>query len=205
LASGVSQINFNGGEGNDRFIGGESSARTVITGGNGNDSLFAGRGDSELLGGTGSDVLVGGVGNDRLTGVDSTSPIAGRGEIDFLVGNAGRDRFHLGQAGRVFYDDGNNITDGAPANFFNGIDGTGDFARVIGFRSGEDVIQLAGRASDYVLKAVSSPLAGGSGVQDIGIFRKNGPTLFQPDELIAVVQDVGGVLNLNNSGQFQFA
>jgi Ca2+-binding RTX toxin-like protein len=143
-------------------------------------------------------VLVGGEGDDVLTGASGANN--GRGDIDVLFGGLGRDKFVIGSA----YNDGNNITDGDAINFFNGIDGTGDFARILDFRVNEDVIELSGPRSSYVLKPINNSLRGGSAAQDMGIFRKNGPTLFQPDELVAIVQDAPVGLNLAAAGQFRF-
>ncbi|MBI4779872.1 MAG: hypothetical protein HY785_00970 [Oscillatoriophycideae cyanobacterium NC_groundwater_1537_Pr4_S-0.65um_50_18] len=201
---GITDIQFTGGDGNDRMsIASNTSARFNAGGGNGNDVIMGGAAADTLFGDTGNDTVVGNSGNDTLTGASTSfQGNLGRGEIDLLVGGAGRDRFVVGIRGRALYDDGNNITDGDARNFFDGNDGTGDFARIVDFRSGEDVIQLAGRASQYVLKPINNSLKGGSASQDIGIFLKNGPTLFQPDELLAIVQD-SPALNLN-SAQFSF-
>ncbi|MBW4661729.1 MAG: hypothetical protein KME15_23920 [Drouetiella hepatica Uher 2000/2452] len=203
-ASGISFIQFTGGDGNDRMsIASNTSATINASGGNGNDVVMGGVAADTLSGDTGNDTLIGSGGNDILTGVSSSfQGNLGRGEIDLLVGGAGADRFVVGIQGRALYNDGNIITDGDARNFFDGIDGTGDFARITDFKSGEDVIQLAGRASQYVLKPINNSLRGGSAVQDIGIFLKNGPTLFQPDELLAIVQD-SSALNLNST-QFRF-
>lgn len=198
-ASGVSFIQFTGGEGNDRMsVSSNTAARFSASGGNGNDLVAGGLNSDTLSGDAGNDTLLGAGGNDTLVGAANL----GRGEIDLLVGGAGRDTFVVGVRGQVLYDDGNNITDGDARNFFDGIDGTGDFARIVDFRSTEDVIQLSGRANQYVLKPINNSLRGGSARQDIGIFRKNGPTLFQPDELVAIVQDTPA-LNLG-SPQFRF-
>jgi Ca2+-binding RTX toxin-like protein len=199
IGSGVSFIGFNGGEGNDTLVSTNVSVDILATGDNGNDVLAGGSGNDQLTGGQGNDVLNGGSGNDRLVGAGGLNN--GRGEIDILIGGAGRDTFVIGSA----YDDGNNLADGEAGNFFNGIDGTGDFARILDFRINEDVIQLSGPRSSYVLKALPNSLQGGSSIRDVGIFRKNGPTLFQPDELVAIVQDAPGGLNLANTAQFRFA
>lgn len=198
--SAVRLIQFSGLSGND-FINADNSVATIdANGGDGNDSLFSGNRDDLLEGGAGNDFLVGRLGSDRLVGVNlGGGPSPGRGEQDTLFGGAGPDRFILGDrggvsgSGRVFYDDGN-----------NGSDGVSDFAVIGDFAAG-DTIQLVGVASDYAIQNVGGSLSRGSATQDVGIFRKNGPTVFQPDELIAVVQDVGsGTLNLNNRGQFTF-
>ncbi|HEY9643409.1 MAG TPA: calcium-binding protein [Coleofasciculaceae cyanobacterium] len=204
VSSGISAIQFTGGDGNDRMsIATNTNTRIDASGGNGNDIVMGGAVSDKLFGDTGNDTLAGGGGSDTLTGVDTNfQGNLGRGEIDILVGGAGADRFVVGINGKVLYDDGNNLADGDARNFFDGIDGTGDFARIVDFKRSEDVIQLAGSANQYVLKPINNSLRGGTAQQDIGIFRKNGPTLFQPDELLAIVQDAPS-LNLN-SAQFSF-
>ena len=87
-----------------------------------------------LWGTTASDTLVGGDGNDRLAGVPasgSTAAALGQGQIDLLTGGLGADTFVLGDARGVFYDDRRN----------NNL-GSGDYARITDFRSGEDKLQL---------------------------------------------------------------
>lgn len=192
----ISIENLVGSNSDDILIG--NALNNILGGGNGNDFLSGGSGNDRLNGDQGNDTLLGGIGDDVLVGTSTVN--GGHREIDTLVGGAGRDTFVIDN----FYNDGNNISDGDASNFFNGIDGTADFARIIDFRIGEDLIRLGGSASNYVLKQIEGSLRGGSSTPDIGIFRKNGPTLFQPDELVAIVQDVSGGLNLNNSTQFRF-
>lgn len=208
IGTSVSSIRFSGGLGNDfldaRNIG---AARVTAFGDAGNDILLAGVQNDVLTGGSGNDNLFGGSGNDTLTGIDTGNFVnPGRGELDTLIGGAGRDRFVLGNRSsgqaRLFYDDGDNTFDG-DNNIFTGMDGVSDFALIADFQSGTDVIQLVGSANDYVIRNVGGSLSRGSTAQDVGIFKKR-PSLIQPDELIAVVQDVGGsTLNLNSS-QFSF-
>jgi Ca2+-binding RTX toxin-like protein len=212
-ATDVRLIRFEGGVGND-FINAFNSVATVdANGGTGNDSLVGGTRDDLLEGGSGNDFLVSRLGSDRLIGVDSSSGGAspGRGEQDILTGGAGPDRFILGDRGgvtgpgrdprRIFYDDGDNLFDGGN-NVFTGMDGVSDFALITDFTAG-DTIQLAGAANQYVIRNVGGSLSRGSAAQDVGIF-KNRVSGLAPDELIAIVQDVGGALNLNNRNQFVF-
>jgi Ca2+-binding RTX toxin-like protein len=194
LATGIGSIGFEGGAGNDRMESSNVSAIINAGGGDGFDVLIGGNNNDRLSGGQGSDILAGGNGDDELNGAGGSNN--GRGDVDVLTGGAGRDRFIIGSA----YDDGNNGFDG---QLGAGSDGTGDFARITDFTSGEDVIQLS-RSITYVLKPINSSLAGGSTAQDIGIFQKKGPTLFEPDELVAIVQDAPTGLNLSNSSQFRF-
>ncbi|MBD2249937.1 calcium-binding protein [Nostoc parmelioides] len=182
-ASGVSFIQFNGGDGNDRLLVSSTSAVFAAGGGNGNDVLSGGSGNDSLFGDEGNDFLAGGFGDDTLTG--ATRSNLGRGEVDVLIGGAGRDTFVLNN----FYDDGNLFADG-----------TGDFARIIDFS--DDLIRLSGPRSNYELKTITNSLAQGSSTPDVGIFKNTG--FLQPLELIAIVQDAPGTLNLSNIAQFSF-
>ena len=98
-----------------------------------------------LTGGIGNDSLIGGKGEDILTGVDPSVLSPGLGEMDTLTGGAGKDRFILGDAAKFYYNDG-----------LNASAGTGDYAKIVDFDSKQDVIQLRGAASNYVLG--SSPV-----------------------------------------------
>jgi hypothetical protein len=125
-----------------------------------------------ILGLAGNDTLNGSEGNDILQG----SSLTAAGEIDILTGGTGSDTFVLGTPARVFYDDGNNTTDG-----------TGDYALITDFNPNVDVIQLGWSKTNYILGAVPEGTA---------IFLdKPGD---EPDELIAIVQGVTG-LDLNQS------
>lgn len=210
----ISAINFRGGEGND-FLDARNDGRATMnaSGGFGNDVLLSSNQSDILNGGAGNDNLFGNNGNDTLTGADVDGFSLGRGEVDSLIGGAGRDKFILGDRGgvtgpgrdgrRIFYDDGDNNFDGGN-NVFTGMDGVSDFAQIIDFVSGLDTIQLAGTANQYVIRPVDGVLSGGLRAQDVGIFKAR-PNLFAPDELIAVVRDVGAnTLNLNNRSQFTF-
>jgi Ca2+-binding RTX toxin-like protein len=194
VASGVEFIKFAGGDGNDRLIANNTSVNIDASGGNGNDFLSSNNGNDTLSGDRGNDFISGGNGNDLIKGAESSN--LGRGEIDTLIGSAGQDTFVLSN----FYDDGNTFIDGDVINFFNGIDGTGDFARIADFVIGEDRIQLSGPRSSYQLKPITNSLQGGRATQDMGIFKNTG--FAQPLELIAIVQDAPSGLNINDSTQF---
>jgi Ca2+-binding RTX toxin-like protein len=196
-ASGVEFIKFTGGDGNDRLTTNNTSANIDASGGNSNDILVSSNGNDTLLGDRGNDIISGGFGNDRIIGAESGN--LGRGEIDTLTGGPGQDTFVLNN----FYDDGNAFIDGDVINFWQGIDGTGDFARILDFIVGEDVIQLSGPRSSYQLKPIINSLQGGRATQDLGIFKNTG--FAQPLELIAIVQDAPSGLNLNNTTQFTFS
>jgi Ca2+-binding RTX toxin-like protein len=197
-ANGVQFIQFTGGEGNDRLDTNNVTANIDATGGNGNDVLLGHDGNDSLLGDAGNDLVFGRLGNDRIQGAETSN--LGRGEIDMLIGGLGQDTFVLNN----FYDDANTLTDGDAINFFQGIDGTGDFARIPDFVIGQDVIQLTGSASGYQLKPITNSLQGGLATQDMGIFKNNKPGSIGPIELIAIVQDAPSGLNINDSRQFKF-
>jgi hypothetical protein len=129
-----------------------------------------------ILGLVGNDTLNGSEGNDILQGSSSTTA----GEIDILTGGTGSDTFVLGTPARVFYDDGNDTTDG-----------TGDYALITDFNPNVDVIQLGWSKDNYILGAVPEGLPDGTAI----FLDKPGD---EPDELIAIVQGVTG-LDLNQS------
>jgi|GEM_PF-1565591 len=135
------------------FIFGNTSNNTLNGGGgddtldgnNGNDTLNGGDGNDSLQGGPGNEVLNGGAGNDILIGVFPGSPLPpGLGEIDNFTGGAGADRFILGDALNVFYDDNNTTSPGF-----------GDFATITDFDSSQDQIELKGTPLDYRLQVAS--------------------------------------------------
>jgi Ca2+-binding RTX toxin-like protein len=210
IGSSVSSIRFSGGTGNDILDARNNGSATMsVFGDAGNDTLMAGNQSDRLEGGDGNDALFGGNGNDTLIGVNTGNLVnPGRGEVDVLVGGAARDLFVLGGRGvnnraLVFYDDGDLNFDGGN-NVFTGMDGVSDFAHIVDFVPGLDRIQLVGSASEYVIRDVSGSLSRGSATQDVGIFKAR-PNLFAPDELVAIVQDVGsGRLNLTNGSQFTY-
>ncbi|MEM9511796.1 MAG: calcium-binding protein, partial [Cyanobacteria bacterium P01_E01_bin.48] len=167
-----------GDRGNDvlygEFAGEGGNGNDTLKGGEGNDTLYGRAGNDRLLGESGRDWLVGDLGNDTLAGASIAD--LGRGDVDRLKGGAGADRYILGASGgKVYYDDG-----------LDGTSGVTDYARIRTFSKAEDVIQLAGRASDYVIGR--SPI---EGVNGRAIF------LDKPgvNELIAVVEGVNS-LNL---------
>ncbi len=129
-----------------------------------------------ILGLAGNDTLNGSEGNDILQG----SSLTATGKFNILTGGTGADTIVLGTPARVFYDDGNDTTDG-----------TGDYALITGFNPNVDVIQLGWSKDNYILGTVPEGLPDGT-----GIFKDNPGD--EPDELIAIVQGVTG-LDLNQS------
>lgn len=171
---------FSGGNGLDTLIG--SIGFDTVDGGNGDDSLNGGDGNDTLTGGNGKDTLIGGRGNDSLvgdkgddilTGVDPSFLSPGLGEMDTLTDGAGKDKFIVGDAAKFYYNDGLNAS----------LD-TGDYARIVDFDSKQDLIQLRGSASNYVLGASPVGLPAGT-----AIFQKTP----QQNELIGIVQGVLGL------------
>ena len=161
-----------GNDGNNSLSGGIGN--DYLVGGNGSDFLNGGLNNDFLSGGSGNDLLSGSNGNDILIGVDDNSETSGFGERDTLTGGIGNDLFILADRNIVYYDDGNDLRNG-----------TNDYALITDFNVSNDVIQLQGRAEDFLLG--SAPVFGVSGT---GLFldtNSNG-VLNTTDELIAIVQ-----------------
>ncbi|HEY9673283.1 MAG TPA: right-handed parallel beta-helix repeat-containing protein [Waterburya sp.] len=149
---------------------------TPSIGSSGNALLLSQAGNDSLLGTTGNDHLVGGTGNNSLTGVNAATN-AGKGEIDLLNGGAGADQFMLGDANKVFYDDGLISSPGQT-----------DYATLADFNTLEDKIVLHGSASSYQLGELPT---------GTGIYYATGQT---SNELIGVVTGVSPTqLNLTDS------
>ncbi|MBD2530101.1 calcium-binding protein [Nostoc flagelliforme FACHB-838] len=126
---------LNGRAGNDTVDG--SAGNDILNGDDGNDTVQGGGGNDKLNGGSGDDILIGNFPRDLLP--------PGLEETDTLTGGAGVDRFILGDALNIFYDD-NNIAN----------PGFGDFATITDFNSSEDRIELKGALQDYRLQVVGT-------------------------------------------------
>ena len=112
--------------------------------GNGAANALEGEGGRDwLFGGAGADVLLGCL--DGAAG--------GRGERDTLRGGLDRDVFVLGNSNGCFYNDGLGHTAGRA-----------DYALVLDFTVGEDVLQLHGAATDYFLAPTGFNTASGTGL-----------------------------------------
>ncbi|MFN6002758.1 MAG: Calx-beta domain-containing protein [Dolichospermum sp.] len=104
--------------------------------------------------------------------MNGASLTPGLGEIDSLSGGTGSDRFILGNATKVYYDDGNTLTNGG-----------NDYADITDFNIAEgDIIQLQGTSSNYLLAVV--------GVDTQILINKPGTEL---DELIGIVRNQTGL------------
>ncbi|MBN4004324.1 DVUA0089 family protein [Nostoc sp. LPT] len=147
--------NFTGtGNSLNNFLFGNTSNNTLngrvgddtLDGSNGDDILNGEDGNDSLQGGPGNEILNGGSGNDILIGTFPGSPLPpGLGETDTLTGGVGVDRFILGDAVNIFYDDNNSVNPGF-----------GDYATITDFDSSQDRIELKGSLQDYRLQVVGS-------------------------------------------------
>ena len=185
----VEQVVFISGSGNDTIDISATTVNSTVRSGDGNDSIIGGEGNDLLLGesgndtirgGNGNDTLDGGVDSDILIGVNPNSSNPGFNEIDRFQGGAGSDKFILGDATWIAYDDRNSATEG-----------TSDYGLILDFTSGEDVIQLQAPRTNYSLEEIDT---------NTRLFI-NKPT-GEPDELIAIIQGVTG-LNLD-SDDFEY-
>ncbi|MBN3891050.1 MAG: pre-peptidase C-terminal domain-containing protein [Nostoc sp. JL31] len=153
----------------------------TLDGNVGNDILNGEDDNDRLQGGPGNDILNGGSGNDILIGVWPGSLLSlGLGETDTLTGGVGLDRFALGDARNIYYDDKNTANAGL-----------GDLATITDFNRSEDRIELKGSPKDYRLQIV--------GANTQIFLDKPGA---EPDEIIGIVQ---GIVNLRlDSDDFFF-
>ncbi|MHC5599267.1 MAG: hypothetical protein ACYTXC_25540 [Nostoc sp.] len=151
--TGISNINGTGNSLNNFLFA--NTANNTLNGRAGNDTLDGNLGNDilngeddndSLQGGEGNDILNGGSGDDILIGVYPANILPpGLGETDTLTGGGGADRFILGDAVNIFYDDNNSANPGF-----------GDFATLTDFDSSQDRIQLKGSVQDYRLQVVET-------------------------------------------------
>ncbi len=85
----LSQLQVEGGAGNDTITGGLGN--DFLTGGDDNDKMLGGGGDDQLFGDDGKDLLDGGIGNDSLTGGAGNDVLTGGVGDDAFTGGAGDD------------------------------------------------------------------------------------------------------------------
>ncbi|MFN6496426.1 MAG: pre-peptidase C-terminal domain-containing protein [Nostoc sp. DedQUE01] len=172
--TGTSAISATGNSLNNLLFG--NSGNNILNGRAGNDSLDGNLGNDilngedgndSLQGGPGNDILNGGSGDDILIGVFPGNLLPpGLGESDTLTGGIGVDRFILGDAVNVFYDDNNTVNPGF-----------GDLATITDFNSSQDRIELKGSVEDYLLQVVGG---------NTRIFF-NKP-VGEPDEIVGILQ-----------------
>ena len=155
---------INAGAGNDTV--------TILASATGNYTIHGNEDNDTITGGTGIDTLYGDIGNDILSGFNPNSSTLGQGTIDNFNGGAGSDRFVLGDSNWIGYDDGSNTSAGVA-----------DYANIADFKSSEnDVIQLRGSSTDYLLATV--------GADTQILINKAGA---EPDELIGVIRNQAGL------------
>ncbi|MBD2546368.1 polysaccharide deacetylase family protein [Planktothricoides raciborskii] len=166
---------LNGDAGDDTLQGGRG--QDILNGADGNDQILGGAQDDQIFAGLGNDKINGGRGLDTLTGVDPSQGL-GVGEIDTLRGGMNSDRFVLGDANGLYYNDGD------CSNL-----GFSDYALLRDFLISEDTIQLSGNASQYSVVNAQTYFQGS--LPD-SLLYNSAAILFKnasgSDELIAIVQ-----------------
>jgi Ca2+-binding RTX toxin-like protein len=130
------------------------------------------RTDDNLTGTSSNDSLYGGLGNDTLSGTNFAN--AGAGEVDWLIGGGGGDTFVLGNTTTAFYND--NIP---------GSTGSNDYAILVDYNPTQDIIQLHGSATQYLLGAIPT----NTGIAGTAIFYKPADQRNVP-ELVGIVAGV---------------
>jgi Ca2+-binding RTX toxin-like protein len=178
-----SDLDINGGDGDDYLIGGNGNdtidgkgGNDYLSGGLGSDYLIGGNGNDTINGDDGNDYLSGGRGNDKLYGGNGDDYLVGVGngsystsEIDWLTGGLGADVFGLGYNGS-----------------FTDVNYTGSgYAVITDFSYWEDdKIRLGGVIGNYTVDYGSSIVGGNA--RDTQIFYFG--------DLIGVVQDTTNVI-----------
>ncbi len=143
---------FEGTDFNDFIVGTSDNENDFfygLFGNDGDDTVSGGAGDDKVFGGEGNDVVNGDTGNDELYGQNNNDTLQGTnngtGEQDYLVGGTGNDRFILADTTKTFYDDGNST-----------LPGDNDYATIADFNTTDDIIQLRGSSSNYLLSVDGS-------------------------------------------------
>lgn len=110
----ITQVIFDGGEGNDALLAAGTTTRVVLSGGNGQDFAVGGSANDRLLGGNDVDQLFGGDGDDQIIGGKGNDDIEGGNGNDIAIWNNG--------------DGSDNVLGGAgnDTQRFNMDDGSGD-------------------------------------------------------------------------------
>jgi RHS repeat-associated protein len=185
----IELVNLRTGSGNDNInlaatTGGNYYDRNTVYAGAGDDTVVTGTdnaysdlygeaGNDTLTGGSGFDLLDGGAGDDTLIGVNPNNLNPNIGDRDEWTGGEGKDLFILGDATNIYFDDRNTATNGNT-----------NYAIIKDLNLLEDKIQLKGIASDYRLELNAT----GTGT-NIYVDKPDG----EPDELIAVLENVSGL------------
>lgn len=180
----------------------------TLIGGGGKDLLFGEGGDDTLTGGLGSDFLYGGDGKDRLEGTGAFFPnpssvrSRGAGEIDTLIGGAGKDTFQLWSSNGAFGSPSAPSGIGASYRF----NGNVDYALIADFNKSEDTIELRkkdGNTIDFGVTVEYNLGASPPGLpQGTGIYVNN---LGKQPDLIAILQGVNpNSVSLSDEAYFKF-
>lgn len=90
-ASSVTQVEFHGGDGDDRFTDNVDKLKALAYGGAGNDWLIGNTANDQLFGEAGDDVLLGLPGDDALDGGDGVDRLKGGYGDDTMNGGDGND------------------------------------------------------------------------------------------------------------------
>ncbi|MDJ0747510.1 MAG: Ig-like domain-containing protein [Xenococcaceae cyanobacterium MO_167.B27] len=154
---GVTDLNLNGGNGQDTLEAGEGD--DTLSGKNGSDELSGLAGDDILDGGNGNDTLNGGAGNDTLSGKNGADELSGLAGDDILDGNKGSDLLDGGLGNDT-------LTGGNGSDMFilaagEGTDTITDFSSPdsIGLSGGIGFNDLSFSGEDIILTSTSEVLA----------------------------------------------
>lgn len=150
----------------------------------GNTAFFSGTSGSDIITGLGpSGSAIVGISvdiNARVTGRPDPIPRSvGTGEVDVLIGSSGADSFGVGF--------GRSSSNSTIQRFYLG-QGNNDYAYIVNFESGKDVVQLAGSPNDYTTTTGAFSFAG----------NRTGVSIFYQGDLVAAVE---GVSSLQLVGQ----
>lgn len=156
-ASQVSQVEFQGGNGNDRFVNNFYSMSVRAFGGGGNDYLEGYNGNDIFVGGSGNDTLVGYGGNDQMWGGDGNDVLLGGNGNDDLMGGAGNDHLN-GQADidRFWGGDGNDVMIAIDGNTGEFVQSDSGYDILWVDRNGWSTDGMAGNSSLDKVQEVSS-------------------------------------------------
>lgn len=213
----VSQVQFQGGAGDDRFINYFSAMKVqawgfagndylvggsgadYLNGGDGQDTLFGAGGNDRIVGGNGNDVLRGGDGNDELSGLEGSDLLEGQAGDDIAWGGAGNDVLLGGDGNdQLVGEDGNDRLNGQ-----SGIDlmwgGNGDDVLIsIDGALGEYLEGDAGADSFWVDRNGSSTdgiygFASNDKLQDVAWFANGADRTLDGDSIADPAAKSGGV------------
>lgn len=146
----------------------------------GNTPFFSGTRGSDIITGLGpSGTAIVGISvdiNARVAGQPDPIPTSlGTGEADVLIGSSGPDRFGVGF--------GRSRSNPTIQRFYLG-QGNNDYAYIIGFEPGRDILQLAGSPNDYTTTTGAFGVTGN---------RTSGLSIFFNGDLVAAVEGINSL------------